>query len=143
LKEVVFLEKRNSILEICGGRLVEEINYQTGRVAENMLDLCTDAKGARKLKIELIFCQDDTRQVVTVTSKVSTNLAISTPLVTNMTFAVDGDGCILAAELVGNAGQADIFGGAVPAGAVIDLGAVVALREVGELKGLVGDEQEE
>jgi hypothetical protein len=114
-------QERPSIMDIGGGGLLEEINFQAKQVAGNLLDPNTPAKAPRKLQIELVFKQDEKRQVVSVSCKVKAVLAPSRPLEANMAFGTGPGGAMQAVELVDNPGQVDIFGAVQPLGKVIDL----------------------
>ncbi len=115
-------ERKDSILDICNGALAEEVAVQMVRIAENLADPNTDAKAARKLTIDLSFKQDERRQVTAVSFKVTPKLAASRPIEVNMTFGKNAAGVMMAAELVDNAGQVDIFGQVREKGKIITLG---------------------
>jgi len=112
-----------SIMDLGNGALIEEINYQMKLLAENLVDPNTSFKDKRKLKIEMVFSQDEERKQVNVVSKVSATLAASKPLESRIAIGLSG-GNMQAVEIVSNPGQVDIFGRTVPYGKMIDLGKV-------------------
>jgi hypothetical protein len=108
-------------MDIGGGALLEEIDHQMRLVGENLLDPNTSYKDARKLKIEIVFKQDETRQMVDVVSKVSAQLAASKPFSAQLAFGIDQEGAVQAVEILHNPGQLDIFGNVSPSGKMIKL----------------------
>lgn len=92
-------QKKVSILEIAKGALAEEVGYQLGRVAENLLDPNTDYKKPRKLVITMEFRTDEHREITRVEATTQAKLVNSKPVSSQLVFGADKNGEMCAVEL--------------------------------------------
>lgn len=115
-------QKKVPILELAQGALAEEVAFQLGKVAENILDPNTEWKKARKLTINMEFTTSEDRQIVSVTATTQAKLVPSKPVKSQITFGADSNGEICAVELTKvTPGQVDIYGGEAPAANIFSI----------------------
>lgn len=55
-----------SILEMARGAITERVDYEMGRVLQNILDPNTKASAKRKITLTVEFLPDDERQTISV-----------------------------------------------------------------------------
>lgn len=57
---------RSSILQMARGAFQERVDYEMGRVVDNILDLNTKATAKRKITLTIELTPDDERQTISV-----------------------------------------------------------------------------
>jgi hypothetical protein len=117
-------QKKVPILDMAKGALSEEVAFQLGKVAENLLDPNTDWKKSRKMVITLEFTTDEHREITRVTATTESKLATSKPISTQLAFGADQNGELCAVELskVG-VGQQSFSGDEEPENKIFEIGA--------------------
>lgn len=63
-----------SVLRMIDGAIEERVNYEVGKVIDNVLDLNTEPQKKRTIKITLEFVPDETRQILQLSAKVESKL---------------------------------------------------------------------
>ncbi len=87
---MVETQRRAHITDINGGALIEEIDTQLARIAENLLDLNTDHKKPRTMTITLKFTNhDESRETTKCEATTKVSLVHSKPVVTQMSFGME------------------------------------------------------
>lgn len=71
-----------SILEMARGAITERVDYEMGRVLQNILDPNTKATAKRKITLTVEFTPDDERQTIGVSVTAKSTLAATTPIKT-------------------------------------------------------------
>lgn len=103
------MQKVNSIIDFGGGEIVDRINFELGKVIENIKNINTDEK-PRKIMVEIQLIPKNNRKTIemktSVKSKTSPINSVSTAMV------IQQDDCkMVAFEADGlGDGQVDIFG---------------------------------
>ena len=102
-----------SILEMSRGAILERVDYEMGKVIDNILDINTKADAKRKLTITLELTPSSDRQQITVKTTAKTTLTPTDPVTTALYITSNpGTGEVVVAEMVPQiAGQMDIEGG--------------------------------
>lgn len=77
-----------NISELSGGAVLEKINQELEKVILNIADPNTDAKKKRKLKLELTFAPDASRQASQLSCLVTSTLAPFEPIETALSIGV-------------------------------------------------------
>lgn len=67
--------RSDSLLEMARGAILERVDYEAARVAENIEDPNTDIKAKRKIQITLTFKAGADRETVQMDTEVKTTLA--------------------------------------------------------------------
>ena len=73
-----------SILEMARGASTERVDYEMGRVLQNVLDPNTKATAKRKITLTVEFTPDDERQTIGVSVTAKSTLAPTTPIKTSL-----------------------------------------------------------
>ena len=75
---------KKSILEMSRGAIMERVDYELGKVIDNILDVNTAAAKKRKLTITLELTPDDDRTQIAVATQAKSTLVPTTPIVTSL-----------------------------------------------------------
>ena len=75
---------RTSILRMAMGAIEERVNYEMGRVLDNILDVNTEAKKKRKMIVTLEFLPDADRRTIQVCAAVKSALVPTDPVLTSL-----------------------------------------------------------
>lgn len=70
---------RSSILQMARGAFQERVDYEMGRVVDNILDLNTKATAKRKITLTIELTPDDERQTISVAVQAKATLAPTNP----------------------------------------------------------------
>lgn len=90
-----------SILEMSRGAIMERVDYEMGKVIDNILDPNTAAAKKRKLTITLELLPDDERQQIVVQTTAKSTLVPTTPIVTSLYVTANpSDGQMAVVEMV-------------------------------------------
>ena len=102
-----------SILEMSQGAILERVNYEMGKVIDNILDLNTKPDAKRKLTISLELTPSADRKTITVKTTAKSTLVATDPVTTGLFITSNpSDGQMLVAEMVPQIpGQFDFGGG--------------------------------
>lgn len=104
--------RSDSLLEMARGAILERVDYEAARVAENIEDPNTDIKAKRKIQITLTFKAGADRETVQMDTEVKTTLAPMMPVSTNLYMVRDDHGDPMIVEAVRQTpGQLDMDGG--------------------------------
>lgn len=77
--------KRDSLLEMSRGAIIERVDYETRKIFENLEDPNTDYKAKRKIQVTLVFqADDDSRESIKMSTEAKTTLAPTVPIVTRL-----------------------------------------------------------
>lgn len=69
---------------MCTGAIKERVDYEVGRVLDNILDVNTKATAKRKITVTLELIPDDDRIGIRVNSTAKSTLVPTNPIVTNL-----------------------------------------------------------
>lgn len=83
---------RSSILQMARGAFQERVDYEMGRVVDNILDLNTKATAKRKITLTIELTPDDERQTISVAVQARATLAPTNPVATALCITSDGNG---------------------------------------------------
>ena len=83
---------RSSILQMARGAFQERVDYEMGRVVDNILDLNTKATAKRKITLTIELTPDDERQTISVAVQAKATLAPTNPVATALCITSDGNG---------------------------------------------------
>ena len=101
-----------SILEMSRGAILERVNYEMGKVIDNILDPNTKPDAKRKLTISLELAPSADRKTITVKTTAKSTLTPTDPVTTGLFITNAGSGEMVVAELVPQIpGQMDFNGG--------------------------------
>ena len=101
-----------SILEMSRGAIMERVDYEMGKVIDNVLDPNTAAAKKRKLVITLELTPDDDRQQIVVATQAKSTLVPTTPIITSLFVTADKNGEMAVVEMVPQVpGQIGLDGG--------------------------------
>ena len=89
---------RSSILQMARGAFQERVDYEMGRVVDNILDLNTKATAKRKITLTIELTPDDERQTISVAVQAKATLAPTNPVATALCITSDGNGEMVVAE---------------------------------------------
>ena len=92
--------ERSSILQMARGAFQERVDYEMGRVVDNILDLNTKATAKRKITLTIELTPDDERQTISVAVQAKATLAPTNPVATALCITSDGNGEMVVAEMV-------------------------------------------
>jgi hypothetical protein len=107
--------QKASIIEMGRGAIMERIDYEMGRVIQNILDPNTDPKKARKITVELKFVASADRTFIQVEASAKSKLESTTAIQTSLSTYTPLDGVPQFIENTAQvAGQLDMFGGETP-----------------------------
>lgn len=82
-------ERRINLEELAGGAFAEKVNEAIMQVAENIQNPNTDATARRKVQVVLTFAPNKTRQMVNTTISVTTKLAPTEAIDTQIVMGTD------------------------------------------------------
>lgn len=91
---------RSSILQMAHGAFQERVDYEMGRVVDNILDLNTKATAKRKITLTIELTPDDERQTISVAVQAKATLAPTNPVAMALCITSDGNGEMVVAEMV-------------------------------------------
>ena len=102
-----------SILEMSQGAILERVNYEMGKVIDNILDPNTKPDAKRKLSIVVEMTPSADRQTITVKTTAKSTLVATDPVTTGLFITSQPrTGEIVVAEMVPQIpGQMDLTGG--------------------------------
>ena len=75
---------KTSILEMSRGAIMERVDYEMGRLIDNILDPNTEPSKKRKLTITLELIPDSERQQIVVQTQAKSTLVPTTPIITSL-----------------------------------------------------------
>jgi hypothetical protein len=109
-------QQRASILEMAKGAINERVDYEMGRVIQNILDPNTDSKKPRKITIELTFTPASDRSFIQVIATAKSKLESTTSIQTSLSTytPINGEPQFIE-NLPQIAGQLDLGGNEAPA----------------------------
>ena len=91
---------KTSILEMSRGAIMERVDYEMGKVIDNILDPNTAAAKKRKLTLTLELMPDDDRRQIAVATTARSVLVPTTPIVTGLYVTAGADGEVAVVEMV-------------------------------------------
>lgn len=104
--------RSDSLLEMARGAILERVDREAMRIAENIEDPNTDYKAKRKIQITLVFKASADRETVQMDTEVKTTLAPMMPVSTSLYMARDDNDEPMIVEAVRQTpGQLDMDGG--------------------------------
>lgn len=104
----------SSLLDMANGAIKERLDYEMGRVTQNIGDPNTKAAAKRTITVKIILEPDEERQHIEVSATASSTLAPMHPVKTALAVGNE-EGHVVAVELTPQIpGQFDIFGGVAP-----------------------------
>ena len=104
----------SSLLDMANGAIKERLDYEMGRVIQNIGDPNTKAAAKRTITVKIILEPDEERQHIEVSATASSTLAPMHPVKTALAVGNE-DGHVVAVELTTQIpGQFDTFGGVAP-----------------------------
>lgn len=104
--------KRDSLLEMSRGAIIERVDYEARKIFENLEDPNTDYKAKRKIQVTLVFqADDDSRESIKMSTEAKTTLAPTVPIVTRLYMVRDENNNLTIVEaLPQTPGQLDMDG---------------------------------
>ena len=103
LKDTIPIEPRStkSILEMAHGAILERVDYEMGRVLENVLDPNTKATAKRKITVGLELVPSADRKTITVLTTAKAALVPTDPVTTSLFItSAPNTGEMVVAEMV-------------------------------------------
>lgn len=102
-----------SILEMSAGAILERVDYEMGKVIDNILDPNTKATGKRKITVGLELVPSADRRTITVQTTAKCTLVPTEPVTTSLFITSQpGTGEMVVAEMVPQVpGQLGMDGG--------------------------------
>ncbi|MBR1565873.1 MAG: hypothetical protein IJ649_03825 [Oscillospiraceae bacterium] len=85
---------------MAAGAIEERVDYEVGRVIDNILDATTKPDAKRKITITLEFQPDSEHKHISLNATAKSALAPTTPVSTSMVITADGNGEMVVAEMV-------------------------------------------
>ena len=104
---------KKSILEMSMGAILERVDYEMGKVIDNILDPNTKPTGKRKITVGLEFIPSADRKTITVQTTAKSTLVPTDPITTSLYITNQpGTGEMVVAEMVPQVpGQLGMDGG--------------------------------
>ena len=104
--------EKASILEMARGAIMEQVDYEVGKIVDNIVDVNTEPKKKRQLVLTVDFTPSADRTVVVVSATAKSKLQPLNAIQTSLFVGVDGKtGEVTATEMTPNgAGQVDFSG---------------------------------
>ena len=104
---------KKSILEMSMGAILERVDYEMGKVLDNIMDPNTKATGKRKITVGLELIPAADRKTITELTTAKSTLVPTEPITTSLFItSAPGTGEMLVAEMVPQVpGQMDLGGG--------------------------------
>ena len=90
---------KTSILEMAMGAIQERVDYEMGRVLDNILDPNTKATGKRKITVALELTPDDERRTIHVSATAKSALVPTNPIATALYVTADPMGEMAVMEM--------------------------------------------
>lgn len=104
----------SSLIDMANGAIKERLDYEMGRVIQNIGDPNTKAAAKRTITVKITLEPDEERQHIEVSATASSTLAPMHPVKTALAVGNEG-GHVVAVELTPQIpGQFDAFGGEAP-----------------------------
>lgn len=104
----------SSLLDMANGAIKERLDYEMGRVIQNIGDPNTKAAAKRTITVKIILEPDEERQHIEVSATASSTLAPMHPVKTALAVGNE-EGHVVAVELTPQIpDQFDTFGGVAP-----------------------------
>jgi hypothetical protein len=104
-------KQKASILAMAKGAISERVDYEMGKIIQNILDPNTEPKKTRKLTLELAFVPSADRNVIQVLAQAKTKLEPTTHVQTALAMYAPMDGEPQFIEMTAQApGQLDLYG---------------------------------
>lgn len=75
---------KKSILEMSMGAILERVDYEMGKVIDNILDLNTKSTGKRKITVTLELIPSADRKTITVQTTAKSSLVPTDPVTTSL-----------------------------------------------------------
>ena len=91
---------KQSILEMATGAIKERVDYEMGKVVDNILDLNTEATKARKVSVTLELKPDSERRTIMVKAVAKSTLVPTNPIATSLYVTADQSGEMAVVEMV-------------------------------------------
>ena len=102
---------RVSILQMVGGAVQERVDYEVGRVVDNILDANTEPTAKRKIVLTIELQPDENRQTIKMKAGAKATLAPTTPISNTLAITADHNGEMIIAEITPQVpGQIDMNG---------------------------------
>lgn len=102
---------KKSILQMAMGAIEERVDYEMGKVVDNILDVNTKAVAKRKVTVTLELTPDDERRTIHVSATAKSALVATNPISTSLYITNDQNGEMVVAEMVPQVpGQVNIAG---------------------------------
>ncbi|MEG1011008.1 MAG: hypothetical protein RSE54_04055 [Ruthenibacterium sp.] len=102
---------KKSFLEMNRGAILERVDYELGRVFDNIMDINTPAAKARKLTITIDFKPNDDRTQVNHSAIVKSTVQPTSPITGALAVVGDKNGVVQMVEMVPQIpGQQDLYG---------------------------------
>lgn len=73
---------KKSVMEMSGGAILERVDYEMGKIIDNIMDPNTKATAKRKVTVTLEIVPDDDRTGITVHTVAKSTLAPTNPIMT-------------------------------------------------------------
>lgn len=116
--------RSDSLLEMARGAILERVDREAMRIAENIEDPNTDYKAKRKIQITLVFKASADRETVQMDTEVKTTLAPMMPVSTSLYMVRDDNDEPMIVEAVRQTpGQLDMDGGEAEEPKIVQLAA--------------------
>ena len=92
---------RKSILDSSRGAILERVDYEMGKVIDNIMDPNTKATGKRKITVTLELIPGSDRRTITLNTTAKSTLVPSDPVTTSLYISSQpGTGEMVVAEMV-------------------------------------------
>lgn len=88
-----------SILDMARGAISERVDYEVGRVLQNIMDPNTKSTAKRKITLTIEFAPDDDRETIAVAVTAKSTLEATTPVRTALYAHTDSYGEFHAVEM--------------------------------------------
>ena len=114
--------KKESILRAASGEIESRVNYELGKIVDNILDLRTSPTAKRTITVKLDLTPIEDRRGIEVKATVKSVLAPTTAVSTELRMAQDENGEICILETTGHCpGQMTIDGTEISAAKIIHI----------------------
>lgn len=92
---------KKSILEMSMGAILERVDYEMGKIIDNILDPNTSPTGKRKITVGLVIIPSADRRTITVQTTAKSTLVPTDPVTTSLFITTQpGSGEMVVAEMV-------------------------------------------
>lgn len=81
------MENKASILQMARGAIQERVDYEVGKVVDNIMDLNTDPTAKRKITLTIEMKPDENRQFIKIAASCKSTLAPVLPVGTTLGIA--------------------------------------------------------